>query len=109
FVYAVQMFLMATQDDTFVRAHLYDVLNDIISWHVRGTRHGIHADDDGLLVAGPAERPLTWMDVKMGEWIVTPRFGKPVEIQALWYNALRFMERLANRYGDEPRGAELDA
>ena len=109
FVYAVQMFLTATEDDTFVRANLYDVLNDIIRWHVRGTRHGIHVDDDGLLIAGPAERPLTWMDVKMGEWMVTPRFGKPVEIQALWYNALRFMEGLAKRYGDEARGADWAA
>ncbi len=103
FLYAVQMFLTSTRDDAFVRANLYDVLNDIVTWHVRGTRHGIHVDDDELLTAGPADRPLTWMDVKIGDWIVTPRFGKPVEVQALWHNALRFMEALAKRFGDEPR------
>jgi predicted glycogen debranching enzyme len=103
FVYAVQMLLAQRHDDAFVRECLYDVLTDIMAWHVRGTRHGIRVDEDGLLAAGPAEHPLTWMDVKIGDWIVTPRFGKPVEVQALWYNALRVMERLAKRHGDEPR------
>jgi predicted glycogen debranching enzyme len=101
--HAVQMFLVHTEDDAFVRASLYDGLSDIIDWHVRGTRHGIHVDDDGLLMAGPATVPLTWMDVKIGHWLVTPRHGKPVEVESLWYNALRLMEQLAQRYGDESR------
>jgi predicted glycogen debranching enzyme len=76
------------------------VLADIVSWHERGTRYGIHVDDDGLLAAGEPGVQLTWMDVKIGDWVVTPRQGKPVEIQALWYNALRVMEDMAQRLGD---------
>ena len=62
-------------------------------------------DDDGLLLAGEPGVQLTWMDAKIGDWVVTPRYGKPVEIQALWYNALRVMEDLAARFGDEPAAA----
>jgi predicted glycogen debranching enzyme len=79
----------------WVREHLYPVLADIIAWHERGTRYGIRVDDDGLLSAGEPGVQLTWMDAKVGDWVVTPRRGKPVEIQALWYNALRFMQELA--------------
>jgi predicted glycogen debranching enzyme len=68
------------------------VLADIIEWHQRGTRYGIRVDADGLLLAGEPGVQLTWMDAKIGDWVVTPRHGKPVEIQALWYNALRIME-----------------
>jgi predicted glycogen debranching enzyme len=98
---AVRGLLQYTADYAFVHAHLYEVLADIIAWHVRGTRYGIRVDGDGLLAAGEAGVQLTWMDVKVGDWVVTPRHGKPVEIQALWYNALRVMERLAHRFGDE--------
>ena len=76
---------------------LYDVLADIVGWHERGTRYGIRVDVDGLLMAGESGTQLTWMDAKVGDWVVTPRRGKPVEIQALWYNALRVMENLAQR------------
>ena len=66
------------------------MLVDILEWHVRGTRYGIQVDpSDGLLRAGEPGVQLTWMDAKVGDWVVTPRIGKPVEIQALWYNALR--------------------
>jgi predicted glycogen debranching enzyme len=68
---------------------------------VRGTRYGIHVDVDGLLSAGEAGVQLTWMDAKVGDWVVTPRQGKPVEIQALWYNALKIMEELAAKFSDE--------
>ena len=108
FFYAIQAYLRYTRDDAFVRT-LYDVLTDIIAWHVRGTRYQIRVDEDGLLAVGPADRPLTWMDVKIGDWIVTPRFGKPVEVQALWYNAVRLMERLAKRHGDAARSLEYAA
>jgi predicted glycogen debranching enzyme len=93
-----------TDDYDFVRARLYAVLVEIIAWHMRGTRYGIHVDTDGLLSAGEAGVQLTWMDAKVGDWVVTPRRGKPVEIQALWYNALRFMEELAAKFGDEANG-----
>ena len=78
------------------------MFTDIISWHVRGTRYGIKVDPSGLLASGEPGVQLTWMDAKVGDWVVTPRRGKPVEIQALWYNALCIMEDLARRFGDEP-------
>lgn len=71
---------------------LYPVLISIIDHHVKGTHFGIKVDpQDGLLHAGAEGYQLTWMDAKVGDWVVTPRRGKPVEIQALWYNALRCM------------------
>jgi predicted glycogen debranching enzyme len=77
---------------------LYPVLADIIDWHVRGTRYRIHVDPrDGLLYAGEPGVQLTWMDVKIDDWVVTPRIGKPVEINALWFNALRVMAEFATR------------
>ena len=100
FFEAVRSLLQYTNDYEFVRANLYLVLTDIIDWHVKGTRFQIHVDDDGLLYSGEPGVQLTWMDVKIGDWVVTPRHGKPVEIQALWYNALRMMEDLAKRFKD---------
>lgn len=82
--------------DAALAAELYPVLADIIEWHRRGTRYGIGMDAvDGLLAAGQDGMQLTWMDAKVGDWVVTPRIGKCVEINALWYNALRVMEGLA--------------
>ena len=103
FFEAVRALLAYTGDEPFVRTRLYDVLVDIVSWHRRGTRYGIRVDEDGLLLAGEPGVQLTWMDAKIGDWVVTPRHGKPVEIQALWYNALRVMEDLARRFGDDSR------
>ena len=93
--------LAYTGDLEFVRNELYPVFADIIAWHVRGTRYGIKVDPSGLLTSGEPGVQLTWMDAKVGDWVVTPRRGKPVEIQALWYNALCIMEDLARRFGDE--------
>jgi glycogen debranching enzyme len=94
---------LRTRKNGFIRTSIYPVLADIIGWLERGTRYGIRVDTDGLLLAGEPGVQLTWMDAKVGDWVVTPRYGKPVEIQALWYNALRVMEDLAGRFGD---GAE---
>lgn len=86
--------------DTALAEELYPVLADIIAWHGRGTRYGIQVDAaDGLLASGVDGVQLTWMDAKVGDWVVTPRTGKCVEINALWYNALRVMEGLAKRAG----------
>jgi predicted glycogen debranching enzyme len=101
FFEAVRSLLQYTNDFEFVRANLYAVLTDIIDWHVKGTRYQIHVDKDGLLFSGEPGVQLTWMDAKVGDWVVTPRTGKAVEIQALWYNALRLMEDLAEKFGDE--------
>lgn len=101
FFEAVRSLLQYTNDYDFVQAKLYEVLKDIIAWHVRGTRYHIQVDQDGLLYSGAPGVQLTWMDAKVGDWVVTPRTGKPVEIQALWYNALRLMEILARRFGEK--------
>lgn len=101
FFEAIRALLHDTNDYEFVRQSLYPVLTDIIGWHVKGTRYNIHLDADGLLYSGEPGVQLTWMDAKVGDWVVTPRQGKPVEIQALWYNALRVMEQLADRFGDK--------
>ena len=98
-----------TADYDFIRARLYEVLVDVVAWHERGTRYGIRVDDDGLLTAGEPGVQLTWMDAKVGDWVVTPRHGKPVEIQALWYNALRIMEDLAGRFGKAADAARYGA
>jgi predicted glycogen debranching enzyme len=101
FFEAARAFLAYTNDREFIHHEIYPVLADIVSWHVRGTRYGIKVDSGGLLNSGEPGVQLTWMDAKVGDWVVTPRRGKPVEIQALWYNALRIMEDLALTYGDE--------
>jgi|SRR5271163_1566951 len=71
------------------RRQLLAAVEAILQGYSKGTRYGIHCDDDGLLAAGQAGVQLTWMDAKIGDWVVTPRIGKPVEIQALWLNALQ--------------------
>jgi 4-alpha-glucanotransferase len=77
---------------------VFPILADMIEWHRKGTRYGIGVDPaDGLLKVGAAGVQLTWMDAKVGDWVVTPRIGKPVEINALWYNALRVMGDFARR------------
>jgi predicted glycogen debranching enzyme len=92
---AVRQYFEATDDAESV-SKLYPVLAQIIHGHLKGTRYNIHVDEaDGLLYAGEQGVQLTWMDAKIGDWVVTPRIGKPVEINALWYNALKTMARLA--------------
>jgi len=104
FFEAIRSYLAHSGDLSFVRDELYGVLADIIDWHIRGTRYNIRVDADGLLNSGADGVQLTWMDAKVGDWVVTPRRGKPVEIQALWYNALCVMDKLAERFGDELGG-----
>ncbi len=98
FFEAVRSFVQYTGDYEFVRTNLYSALQDIVIWHVKGTRYRIHVDEDGLLYSGEPGVQLTWMDAKVGDWVVTPCHGKPVEIQALWYNALRVMEEFVGRF-----------
>jgi len=100
FFEAVRSYLQYTGDYEFVRTRLYPKLKDIIDWHLCGTRYGIRVDSDGLLACGEPGVQLTWMDAKIGDWVVTPRTGKPVEIQALWYNALQTLGALAHEFGD---------
>ncbi len=91
---------LEASDDWSVLAEVFPVLAGMIDWHVRGTRYRIGMDAaDGLLHAGEPGVQLTWMDAKVGDWVVTPRIGKPVEINALWYNALNIMADFAGRLG----------
>ncbi|MEA2163523.1 MAG: hypothetical protein QOK37_1650 [Thermoanaerobaculia bacterium] len=99
FFIAAQRYLDASGDEAFVRDTLLPVLRDIVAWHQRSTRHNIHVDDDGLLVAGSEGDQLTWMDVRIGDWVVTPRHGKAVEINALWFNALTILSGFEERWG----------
>lgn len=92
---AIRQYFEDTGDKTFL-GEIFPVLDGIIDWHDKGTRYNIKADpEDGLLYAGENGVQLTWMDAKVGDWVVTPRIGKPVEVNALWYNALRTMSKLA--------------
>jgi predicted glycogen debranching enzyme len=99
FFEAVRAYAAVTSDYEFIRQELYEALNAIMEFHIRGTRYNIRVADDGLLNSGAPGIQLTWMDAKIGDWVVTPRSGKPVEIQALWYNALCIMADLAERFG----------
>jgi predicted glycogen debranching enzyme len=84
---------LAYTDDRHTLKILLPVLEHIVDFHRRGTRFGIKMDSDGLLAQGATNYALTWMDAKCGDWVVTPRRGKAVEINALWYNALRLLEQ----------------
>src|SRR5262249_46508267 len=102
YFHALDRYLGATQDEALLE-ELFPVLEEAIGWHVRGTRYSIGVDPvDGLLHAGAAGVQLTWMDARIDGWVVTPRSGKPVEINALWHNALRLMGAWARRLGRAP-------
>jgi len=102
YVVAVHEFLRQTQDQYTLsatdRRSLDGATDAIVNGYARGTRYGIRADGTGLLAAGEQGVQLTWMDAKVGDWVVTPRVGKPVEIQALWINALRIAGRRSARW-----------
>jgi predicted glycogen debranching enzyme len=103
---AIRAYHAATNDDTLLR-DLFPLLQAIIEWHQRGTRHNIHVDPaDGLLYAGEPGVQLTWMDARVSDWVVTPRIGKPVEINALWYNALCSMADFARLLDESADGYE---
>jgi glycogen debranching enzyme len=106
---ALRSYHERTQDDRLLE-ELYPALTSILDWHQRGTRYHIRADpQDGLLYAGEAGVQLTWMDAKVADWVVTPRIGKPVEINALWYNALRILAAFAKKLGKPGESYEAAA
>ncbi len=99
YIEAIRAYHAATGDDRLVK-QLLPTLEEIIRWHRKGTRYGIGEDPaDGLLRSGGPGVQLTWMDAKVGDWVVTPRTGKAVEINALWYNALRALGDFARGLG----------
>ena len=92
---AIRQYVAATGDEDLLR-EIYPILAEIVEWHLRGTRYNIRVDPaDGLLYAGHPGVQLTWMDAKVGDWVVTPRIGKPIEVNALWYNTLMTMAGFA--------------
>jgi predicted glycogen debranching enzyme len=102
YVEAIRAYHAETGDDALL-GKLFPVLEEIVRCHREGTRYGIAEDpSDGLLRAGEPGVQLTWMDAKVGDWVVTPRIGKPVEVNALWYNALAAMAVFAPRVGRSP-------
>ncbi|MGB4504305.1 MAG: amylo-alpha-1,6-glucosidase [Syntrophaceticus sp.] len=107
YFYAIQKYLAYTKDYPFIKEHLWETMRDVIYYYKIGTRYGIAMDDDGLIIAGTPGLQLTWMDAKVGDWVVTPRQGKPVEINALWYNALMFMSELTGIFDKKDEYSEL--
>ncbi len=106
YLWAIAQYVNATGDRSTL-AELFPVMAEIVDWHRRGTRYNIGMDDDGLIYAGQDGVNLTWMDAKIGDWVVTPRIGKPIELSALWHAALRSMARFAgdlDRSGDDYLG-----
>ena len=98
----VHKYIRYTKDDNFVKENLYEIMEKIIEAYCKGIdvdNNNIYLDDDGLIVAGTEFTQNTWMDAKIGNYAVTPRNGKAVEINSMWYNALKIMEELTNKYG----------
>jgi predicted glycogen debranching enzyme len=105
FVHAVGRYLDYTKDENTVRRVAWPAVRAILDGYRQGTRYGIRMDADGLITGGAPGAQLTWMDAKVGDWVVTPRRGKPVEIQALWVRALAVGEQLSAKFGDDPCAA----
>ena len=101
FFYAVDKYLDYTKDYEFIEKKIYPKLKEIIKFHINGTRYNIKIDEDGLIYGGDKNTQLTWMDVSYQGWAVTPRYGKAVEINALWYNALKVIEKLNIKFKDK--------
>ena len=104
YFYAVYQYLHynpAAEAEAFVKEQIFPHLKEIISAYEKGTDFSIYMEDDGLIHAGSGLDQITWMDVRVGDWVATPRHGKPVEINALWYNALRIMESLYEKFDED--------
>ncbi len=108
FFNAVYGYLQLTGDKGFVLEEILPVLKNIMDWHFKGTRFNIHVDSDGLLYAGAPGQQLTWMDARVDNWVVTPRMGKPVEIEALWFNALKIFEYLLSMNGEPVAAGDIE-
>ena len=103
FINCVYLYYQAAGDLDFVK-EVWPVMERIVANYQAGTRHGIRMDEDGLILAGEGLDQVTWMDVRVGDLLPTPRHGKPVEVNAYWYNALRIMEMFASELGMEYTG-----
>ncbi len=108
FFLAAYLYLQFSGDNSFVRNELLPLLLDIVKWHERGTRYNIKVSDDGLLSGGDETIQLTWMDARIGDLVVTPRSGKAVEINALWFNSLKITAELLRMFGQTERAGHYD-
>ena len=106
FINCVWLYRQATGDADFVR-EMFPVMERIIASYKKGTDYNIHMDRDGLIIAGSGLDQVTWMDVRVGDILPTPRHGKPVEINAYWYNALRIMAEFAKPAGKDAEAYEM--
>lgn len=106
YFYAVHQYLSytgGTGDYDFIQQEIYPSLKEIYAAYCSGTDFSIRMDEDGLICAGSGSDQVTWMDVRVGDWVVTPRHGKPVEINALWFNAIKVLQNLAEHFGEDTK------
>lgn len=106
FIHTVDRYLYYSRDLVGVQRMAWPAVKQILDGYRQGTRFGIRMDEDGMITGGVEGVQLTWMDVKIGEWVVTPRHGKPVEIQALWVRALAVAAALAEQFGESAYAAQ---
>ena len=109
YVVAVYQYWKKTRDDETLKSLFYPVIQSIRTFYLQGTAYNIHADTDHLIYAGANGVQLTWMDAKIGNWVVTPRIGKPVEINALWYNCHKILTEMSLIVGNTKDAVEYQA
>lgn len=107
FIHAAYQYLRYSNDEQTIRRVLLEVMDGILRYYQRGTGLGIGTDAEGLLMSHEPGTATSWMHAKVGDWVITPRQGKPVELNALWYNAIRMVGELAERFGQQTRAQEL--
>ncbi len=108
YIIAVYQYWKKTNDTEGLEKTFYPVIQSIRSFYLKGTAYNIHADSDHLIYAGASGVQLTWMDAKIGDWVVTPRIGKPVEINALWYNCHKILTEMALIVGNTQEAIEYN-
>lgn len=101
FIISVYEYFQATGDLSFMKEEAFAVIKEIIEWYQKGTDYHIKMDTDGLIMAGSGLEQVTWMDVRVNGYLPTPRHGKPVEVNALWYNALKTAAYFAQMSGED--------
>jgi len=104
FFIAVYHYRRLTGDNDFIRQELWEVMIGIVEHYIQGIRYNIRVGEDFLINIPEEGGQLTWMDAQVGDWVVTPRSGKPIEVNALWYNALCLLRDLSGQFGEQEKG-----
>lgn len=105
----IEKYLRYTQDEKFIKENFYETMQKIIEAYIQGIdidNNNIHLEEDGLISSGNEQIQNTWMDAKIGNFVVTPRNGKAVEINSMWYNALKIMEELTTRFENKTKASK---